>query len=339
MWLEAIVTREDFVQMLGEILPVKIHLSDDGEAERWLLLHRANEVRLVPDEGLHVAFNAELQWSFAGLSPSVKIDNLNLMLRPAVGAQRGGQVLELHIEIEEADIRGLPAIIDSTIVKAVNSALSAKKVAWNFTETLTRSVSLGLTCEPITALNIGVAWGKRRISEEAMVLVVSFTLNFVRDAKQQENMMGQINSAETLAPAIEKLQSFCRGEMSAVETYNQAMQATQDPRILMQLRGNLASHEARVRILCQRIADLGGSPPEGSGAWGVFAKAVEGTASALGEKSALSVLEEGEDHGLADYRSDLSHLDLDSRRLVSEQILPQQAKTHRALADIKRSLS
>ena len=151
--------------------------------------------------------------------------------------------------------------------------------------------------------------------------------------------MGQINNAETLAPAIDKLQSFCRGEMSAVETYNQAMQATQDPRILMQLRGNLASHEARVRLLCKRIVDLGGSPPEGSGAWGVFAKAVEGTASALGEKSALSVLEEGEDHGLADYRSDLSHLDLDSRRLVSEQILPQQAKTHRALADIKRSLS
>lgn len=181
MWIEAIITRDDFVQVLGELLPVKIHLDVDEETDRWLFLHKATEVTLVPDEGLRVVCSAELRWSIAGMSPNVQLDELGLLLRPQVVEKNKGHVLELNIEIEEADIRGIPALIDSTIVKAVNSALSRKKLVWDFTDTLTRSVGVGETFEPIDALKIGVAWGQRRISAEAVVLVVSFQLGFVRD--------------------------------------------------------------------------------------------------------------------------------------------------------------
>jgi len=181
MWLEAIITQDDFVQVLGELLPVKIHLDDDEETDRWLLLYKATQVTLVADEGLRVVCSAELRWSIAGLSPNVQLDELAILLRPLVVEKNKGHVLELNIEIEEADIRGLPALIDSTIVKAVNAALSKKKLVWNFTDTLTRNVGLGETFEPIEALKIGVAWGQRRISAEALVLVVSFQLGFIRD--------------------------------------------------------------------------------------------------------------------------------------------------------------
>jgi len=346
MWLEAIITQEDLVQALDEILPVKIHFDADEKTDRWLVLHRATEVTLVADEGLRVSCSAELTWSFAGLSPTVKLDQLGVLLKPRVVEKKAGHVLEFNIEIEDADLRGVPAFIDSTIVKAVNGSLSEKTLIWNFTETLTRTVGLGKTYEPLEALKIDVAWGKHRITAEAIVLVVSFKLHFVRDELKKENMiMEQTNIAENFerdpirARAIEQLQSFCRGEMSAVETYNQAIEATHDGRILMRLRRNLASHEARVKLLRGRIMELGGEPPDSSGPWGTFAKAVEGTASALGEKSAVSVLEEGEDHGLADYRADFSNLDLESQRLIADQILPQQVSTHGTLADIKRAMS
>lgn len=157
--------------------------------------------------------------------------------------------------------------------------------------------------------------------------------------------MAQLNLADTLdddmnrSDSLEQLQSFCRGEMSAVETYGQAIEATNDTQIIAQLRRNQASHERRVQLLRARIRELGGDPPESSGPWGTFAKAVEGTASVIGEVSALSMLEEGEAHGLSDYRSDFSKLDLESQRLVADQILPEQIQTHCVLASITRSLS
>lgn len=181
MWLEAIITRDDLVQVLGELLPVKIHLDHDEETDRWLFLHKATQVTLVPDEGLRVVCSAELRWSIAGMSPKVQLDELGLLLRPQVVEKNKGHVLELNIEIEDADIRGLPALIDSAIVKAVNAALSQKKLVWNFTDALTRTVGLGETFEPIEALKIGVTWGQRRISAEALVLVASFQLGFIRD--------------------------------------------------------------------------------------------------------------------------------------------------------------
>lgn len=138
--------------------------------------------------------------------------------------------------------------------------------------------------------------------------------------------------------SIEQLKSFCRGEMSAVETYRQAIAAARQGWVAHHLRLNLASHEARVKVLRRRIEELGGDPPASSGPWGAFAKAVEGTAVALGHKTALSALAEGEEHGLKDYRSDIEELDTESHALVRDVILPQQVSTRGWLADLKRQL-
>jgi hypothetical protein len=157
--------------------------------------------------------------------------------------------------------------------------------------------------------------------------------------------MEQINAqdyavrANVLTQPIEQLSSFCRGEMSAVETYERAMAEVREGWILTQLRANLDSHARRVQMLRERILDLGGTPPETSGPWGAFANAVEGVATAIGERAALSILEEGERHGLADYRADLQNLDYDSQRLVETHLIPQQAKTQMTLHRIVESLS
>lgn len=138
---------------------------------------------------------------------------------------------------------------------------------------------------------------------------------------------------------IKQLRSFCRGEMSAVETYEQAIKVTHEGWVATQLRANLASHDERVRLLKQRILELGGDPPESSGPWGAFAVAMEGVASVIGEKAALAILEEGERHGLADYRADIDHLDRESRLLLENRIIPQQVQTHMSLHEIVRALS
>jgi hypothetical protein len=72
----------------------------------------------------------------------------------------------------------------------------------------------------------------------------------------------------------------------------------------------------------------------------VFAKAVEGGAKVFGEKAAIAALEEGEDHGLADYRRDVDDNDLDftARSLVRDRLIPQQQVTHDRLSALKQRM-
>jgi hypothetical protein len=83
---------------------------------------------------------------------------------------------------------------------------------------------------------------------------------------------------------------------------------------------------------------LGGEPATGSGPWGTFAKVVEGGAKAFGEKAAVAALEEGEDHGLKDYKADLGDLDFEAVELVRGKLLPEQKQTHDRLSALKKRL-
>src|SRR6478609_5883308 len=97
--------------------------------------------------------------------------------------------------------------------------------------------------------------------------------------------------------ALSNLAALCRGELAAVETYNTALSSASLGTFRPQLIQCQRSHQNRVHLLGWRIHLLGGTPPESSGAWGGFAKAVEGAATVIGEKAAICALEEGEDHG------------------------------------------
>lgn len=183
MWLEAIITHADLVEVLGQLLPLKIYLSQDGDEvdkDRWLLLKPATSVELVPDTGLRVTCSAEFRWTIAGVGPTMKLDALGVFLRPVVVEKNKGGCLEFNIEVEETDFHSLPDLIDSTIAKAINAALSTKKIPWNFSETLNRTVPLGEMLDPVEALSIEAPWGKLRIGADALALVLSIKLGFVR---------------------------------------------------------------------------------------------------------------------------------------------------------------
>jgi uncharacterized protein (TIGR02284 family) len=136
---------------------------------------------------------------------------------------------------------------------------------------------------------------------------------------------------------VDTLNGFLRGEISAVETYRQAVEKLGNSAARPQLEDCERSHQERVTKLRDQVARLGGKPAEGSGAWGAFTHAVEGGAKALGEKAAVAALEEGEDHGLKLYRDDLDKLDATARGFVESDLLPAQEQTHRSMSTLKHS--
>lgn len=127
---------------------------------------------------------------------------------------------------------------------------------------------------------------------------------------------------------ISQLNSLLRGEMSAIETYRQALEKLSDENEFgaEELRALRVDHRDAADALWHHIEQHGGKPSEGSGAWGAFAKAVEGTAKLFGDTAALKALKEGEEHGLKDYESALNdkNLPADCQALVRGLLAKQR---------------
>jgi len=147
-------------------------------------------------------------------------------------------------------------------------------------------------------------------------------------------------TTKTNSDDIDQLNSFLRGEMSAVETYDQAIEKFRDePGLAETLRTCRSSHDRRVSALKSEVQRLGGAPAEGSGAWGAFAKLVEGGAKIFGKGAAIDALEQGEDHGRDDYKDDLEKLSPAIREFVQRQLQPEQTRTHDAVSRLKKTMS
>jgi rubrerythrin len=106
---------------------------------------------------------------------------------------------------------------------------------------------------------------------------------------------------------VEDLNRVLRGELSAIETYRQALDKIrdeygQDARY-QQLTRMLLDHQQAASQLRTKIRELGGTESNDSGGWGTWSKTVMGAAKLLGDKSALKALKEGEESGISDYRS------------------------------------
>lgn len=150
--------------------------------------------------------------------------------------------------------------------------------------------------------------------------------------------MTNTNTTDATKNDIDQLNSFLRGERSAVETYRQVMEKAETPNVKTSLQSGFESHTKRARLLEDKVRMMGGEPSKESGAWGTFAKAVQGGAKVFGISSAVATLEQGEDHGLADYKRDLKDLSPQAQEFVRTNLLPEQVRTHAALSSLKKSL-
>ncbi len=106
---------------------------------------------------------------------------------------------------------------------------------------------------------------------------------------------------------IDICDKLLRGELSAIESYTQALTKFGNDGERKSLEQILASHENSASRLRQHIAEMGGTASSSSGIWGDFATALESSAAMLGESPALAILQAGEEHGIREYEEALHH--------------------------------
>jgi bacterioferritin (cytochrome b1) len=126
--------------------------------------------------------------------------------------------------------------------------------------------------------------------------------------------------------AVQHLNALLRGEFSAVESYSRALEQA-SAQAIVALHENLESHTTRARLLSDEIRALGGTPETSAGAWGSLAGLVTGGAHLFGIDTVLAILEEGESHGLAEYRALIPQTDPQTRAVIEKVLLPAQIRS------------
>jgi hypothetical protein len=172
MRIEAILSAEDLAAMIREVAPLTVHFGKDEQLE----LTDPSEVTLVADAGLRVVCKGRVQWRLLGIGVPITLNSLHVLIRPEIVQQSDGNALVFTIEIEHADLSGIPTMIDSKITDVVNKALAEKRVelVWNFTETLSHRFKMPDAVKPLEAIAFDVCGGRLKIGREALVLAIEF---------------------------------------------------------------------------------------------------------------------------------------------------------------------
>jgi hypothetical protein len=172
MWLEAVVSQDDIEHVLQELTPTTIELREDGD----LSLEAPTRVALVPGCGLEVVCRAHLRWVVLGLHVPVTIESATVLLEPVLRRMPGkGDALAFRLTLKALDVSGVPAMLEGSAVDRVNAELArpGAELVWDFSETLSHRFALPDVLKPARSLDLEVAWGDVRITEDAFVLAIS----------------------------------------------------------------------------------------------------------------------------------------------------------------------
>jgi hypothetical protein len=180
MRIEAVVSKEDLIAIATRIAPIEFRLGDAGGTLR---LEDPAEITLVPAVGLHMQCTAHLHWPVLGMKIPVTIKPLTVLVLPEIDRREKGDALVFKLQIEHADVTTVPTIIDNEITNLINRELIKKKIdfAWNFADALSYDFDLAKVLPPIHSLDLKVIAGTVRITEDALILAVSFTAKITRE--------------------------------------------------------------------------------------------------------------------------------------------------------------
>jgi hypothetical protein len=150
----------------------------------------------------------------------------------------------------------------------------------------------------------------------------------------QSQMTAGDGEHETLTCDVDTLNALLRGEVAAVETYDQVIAKFAGQPQAVELQRIRDEHTESAAVLRERVRHFGGDPAEGSGIWGKVTAAITGTAKILGPATALGTLKQGEEYGIGQYENALCdpEIDTEDKDLIRHRLLPR-SNSHVAVLD------
>jgi hypothetical protein len=126
---------------------------------------------------------------------------------------------------------------------------------------------------------------------------------------------------------VDELQECLRTELSALETYQLALEHVSHVGMRSVLQQLLNSHAARADLLEAVLIEMGAEATRTSGVWGALTRTLQAGADIFGERAAIAALEEGERRALRLYQEARDRVDAPVRQLIDGSLLPEQRHT------------
>lgn len=141
---------------------------------------------------------------------------------------------------------------------------------------------------------------------------------------------------------IDKVEKLLKNELSAAETYHQALEKFEEEaqrKEIAYLEPIYEEHTSAVSELQEKIQQMGGTPTSDSGIWGSWSETVMSGAELLGRDAMLNALLAGERNGLEDYEQAAQDPDIpsDVSALIETKLLTSQQENIRALNRLLQS--
>lgn len=126
---------------------------------------------------------------------------------------------------------------------------------------------------------------------------------------------------------VEQFAQLLRGEVSAMEAYTQVLDKIKSAEA-RRLEEFLNDHRKAVTYWKSQVEKMNVDIPFSSGPWGDVVEAFVGSAKLFGNRAALKALQEGEEHGLSEYREALKHPDLPVaiKKQIKDTFIPNQER-------------
>lgn len=118
--------------------------------------------------------------------------------------------------------------------------------------------------------------------------------------------------------------SLLRCELSAVDTYDQAMRSFEDQHVLADLQTIREDHSRAVQLLQGQASRVGEQQVESPGPWSAFTATSE-----MSKTLGLAALKQGEQHAINEYEESLRNEGVkpECKKLIREELLPSD-KAH-----------
>jgi hypothetical protein len=172
-------------ELLGELLPAKILLDEEGEQgekKRWVRIERASQIDFVADRGVRVHTSGQIQWLAAGLPINLTLNSVQLLLRPEIASDPHGGRLVFRPALEDLDLKNVPGFLDRGVAGIINGKLAAQgdELAWDFGRSLAVNVPLPASIAPLETFQLSVRAAQVVVLADALELTVTFDMRFSR---------------------------------------------------------------------------------------------------------------------------------------------------------------
>lgn len=175
--------RAEIITLLGEVAPLRIHLTETDEDRRWVEIERPTEVSLVPGVGVRIVSSGRIRYEVAGISVPLAMRRLQLLFTPEVATREQAKGrLDFRFRVEEADLELVPGLVEGAIVAKVNDSLEPSRLgtSWDFMRSLSMAVALPERFEPLNSFLLQAQKAQVAVSEDALEVRLELGLGVSR---------------------------------------------------------------------------------------------------------------------------------------------------------------